>query len=332
MEQRATLKNISRILNISISTVSRALKDHPDIADETKKLVREIASKLDYEPNPYAIGLRTDKRNLVGVIVPFISNIFYQSFIAAMEEEAKKKKYSLLILQSADNPQDEQENLRICRANRVAAVFVCISPYTKDISAFLNLARTHTPVIFFDKVPAYEACDKVCIDDEGVATIAAKTIIKKTIGRVLGLFGNPELSITKKRKKAFHYIFEINNRTDDLKIVHVISQEEAKQEVKKSFAKKAGPGTIFCMSDDILSGVMKAVQQMQLKIPVDVKIISISNDGFIPKLFEPEITYVETSGYELGKLCFRRMTDYMNGKTFIQEVLLPARLVPGASI
>jgi len=86
------------------------------------------------------------------------------------------------------------------------------------------------------------------------------------------------------------------------------------------------------MSDDILSGVMKAVQQLQLKIPGDVKIISISNDGFIPKLFEPEITYVETSGYELGKLCFRRMTDYMNGKTFIQEVLLPARLVPGASI
>jgi LacI family transcriptional regulator len=86
------------------------------------------------------------------------------------------------------------------------------------------------------------------------------------------------------------------------------------------------------MSDEILAGAMKAFQQLKIKIPEQVKIISISNDGFIPKLFEPEITYIETSGYGLGKLCFKRMMDYNAGKTFIQEVLQPARLVEGASI
>jgi LacI family transcriptional regulator len=332
MEKRATLKNISHILNMSISTVSRALKDHPDISEHTKKKVQEAATMLDYEPNTFAINLRTDKRNLVGVIIPSISNFFYQSFLTAAEEEAKKNDYSLLILQSSDNPEIELENLKICRANRVAAIFISISPFTKDISAFLKLSQTNTQVIFFDKVPPYEAFDKVCIDDEGAATIAAEEIIKKQQGKVLGLFGNPELSITQKRIVAFQDIFKSNNRITDLDIAYVASTIEARQEVMKCFSKKIKPITVFCMSDEILAGAMKAFQLLKLKIPDDVKVITISNDGFIPKLFEPEITYVETSGYGLGKLCFKRMMDYNSGKTFIQEVLQPARLVAGASI
>src|SRR5512139_1711247 len=151
MEKRATLKNISHALNMSISTVSRALKNHPDISEETKKRVQEAAAMMEYEPNTFAINLRTDKRDMVGIIIPYISNFFYQSFIAAVEEEAKKNAYSVLILQSSDNPETEIENLKICRLNRVAAVFVSISPTTRDISPFLKLSQ-NTPVIFFDKV------------------------------------------------------------------------------------------------------------------------------------------------------------------------------------
>ena len=332
MEKRATLKNISHVLNMSISTVSRALKNHPDISEITKKKVQEAAAMLDYEPNTYAINLRTDKRNMIGVIVPFISNFFYQSFVSAVEEEAKKNNYSLLILQSSDNPETELENLKICRMNRVAAIFVSISPLTKDINPFLKLSQSNTPVIFFDKVPPYEAIDKVCIDDEGAATIAAEEIIKHHNGKVLGLFGNPELSITRKRLAAFQNIFTSNNVITDLEIAYAGSSIDAKQQTIIAFSRKVKPGVVFCMSDEILAGAIKALQQLQLKIPADVKLITISNDGYIPKLFEPEITYVETSGYGLGKLCFKRMIDYNSGKTFIQEVLQPARLVAGHSI
>ena len=317
---------------MSISTVSRALKNHPDISEQTKKRVQDAATMLDYEPNTFAINLRTDKRNLIGVVVPFISNFFYQSFLAAIEEEAKKNNYSLLILQSSDNPETELENLKIFRANRVAAVFISISPHTKDISAFLKLSQSGTQVIFFDKVPPYEAFDKVCIDDEGAATIAAEEIIKKQKGKVLGLFGNPELSISRKRIAAFQDIFKTHDRIADLAIAYASSTEEAQHEVMKAFSKKIKPNIVFCMSDEILAGVIKALQILKLKIPADVKLITISNNGFIPKLFEPEITYVETSGYGLGKLCFKRMMDFNAGKTFIQEVLLPAVLVPGRSI
>jgi LacI family transcriptional regulator len=332
MEKRATLKNISRILNMSISTVSRALKNHPDISELTKKKVQDAATMLDYEPNAYAISLRTDKRNLIGLIVPFISNFFYQSFIVAVEEEAKKSGYQLLILQSSDNPEIELENLKICRMNRVAAVFISISPTTKDIHPFLKLSQSNTPVVFFDKVPPYEAFDKVCIDDEGAATIAAEEIIKKQSGKVLGLFGNPELSITQKRITAFQNVFTSYKRITDLDITYASSSDEAHQQTTLAFSKKNKPAVVFCMSDEILVGTVKALQHLKLKIPSDIKLITISNDGFIPKLFDPEITYIETSGYSLGKLCFKRMLDYNNGKTFIQEVLQPAKLVEGSSI
>lgn len=332
MESRATLKNISKILSLSISTVSRALKNHPDISEQTKKKVQEAATMLDYEPNTNAINLRTDKRNLIGVIIPFISNFFYQSFISAVEEEAKKNNYSLLILQSADNPETELENLRICRANRVAAVFVSISPLTKDISTFLKLSQSGTPVVFFDKVPPFEACDKVCIADEEAATIAAEEIIKKQNGTVLALFANPEFSITQKRLTAFKEVFNKHKRINDLEIIYAYSAKEARQIVINSLGKKIKPQVIFSMSDEILTGVMKAIQVLKIKIPDEIKIITISDDGFVPKLFEPEITYVETSGYELGRLTFKRMKDYLGGKTFIQEVLLPPKLVPGESL
>ncbi len=332
MESRATLKNISRILNISISTVSRALKNHPDISELTKKKVQEAATMLDYEPNTFAISLRTDKSNLIGLIVPFISNYFYQSFIAAVEEEAKKNNYSLLILQSADDPETELANLKICRLNRVAAVFICISPGTTDISAFIKLSQSGTPVVFFDKVPVYEACDKVCVADEEAAIMAAELIINKNKKKVLGIFGNPALSITQKRLYAFREIFRKNNCADTLQIIHALSAEEARLEVMRICKLKNRPDVIFSMSDEILFGVIKAIQILKIKMPDEISLITISNDGFIPKLFEPEITYVETSGHDLGKLAFKRMKDYLAGKTFIQEVLLQPKLVPGKSI
>lgn len=332
MSTGSTLKNIAKALNISISTVSRALKNHPDISDETKRKVTETARMLEYEPNAYAISLRTKKSHLIGVIVPFISNYFYHSFITAAEEEAKRNGYSLLILQSDDNPETELENLKVCRMNRVAAVFISISPLTKDIKSFIKLREDNTPVIFFDRVPEYEACDKVRINDEEAATIAAERILKSGYKKVLAIFGNPELSITRNREKTFIKILEHKIQAKNFFTSHATSALEAQEQTTAFLKSKNKPEVIFCMSDEVLAGVMKSIQKLKLRIPEDIAVISISNDSFIPALFEPEISYIETSGYQLGKLTFKRMLDYLGGKTFIQEVLLPPRLVEGGSI
>ncbi|MBL0146988.1 MAG: LacI family DNA-binding transcriptional regulator [Chitinophagaceae bacterium] len=179
------LKKISELFRPQYFNSFQSLKDHPDISKKTKKLVVDLATSLDYEPNVNAVHLRTSNSKLFGLIVPSIVNTFYNSFIAAVEEECRKKGYSLLILQSGDDPAIELTNLKICRQNRITGLFVCISPETTNINSFLKLNELDIPVIFYDKVPEKENCNKVCVADEACATMAANLIItkrKKCIG------------------------------------------------------------------------------------------------------------------------------------------------------
>jgi len=314
------------MLGLSISTVSRALKDHPDISDKTKQRVTELAQALDYEPNTNAINLRTSKNNLFGLIVPSISNFFYDSFIAAVEEECRKNNYSMMILQSGDDPAVEHENIKLCRQNRVGGLFACITSQTSNFEPFYKLNNIDVPVIFFDKVPDDSRANKVCVADAVSATIAATTILEKKKKKVLALFGNQNLSITKKRMEAFQKT--VNRKTKT--IVHHVNNSEEAQDIT-SLALKEKPDTVFCMSDEILTGSMKAIQKAGLKVPEDIAVIAISN-GFIPKLYFPEITYVETSGYKLGKLAFSSMMACLAGSTFLQELTIESVLVNGGSI
>ncbi len=322
-----TLKKISEILGLSISTISRALKDHPDISEKTKKRVVELATTLDYEPNANAINLRSSNSKLFGLIVPSIGNTFYNSFISAVEEEARKTGYSLMILQSGDDPLVELSSLKLCRQNRVTGLFVCISPETTNVEAFLKLKEIEVPVIFFDKVPEDTSCNKICVADEAAASIAAKAILAKNKKKVLALFGNTNLLITKKRASAFKEVLQSNT----VKLIEdtALSTAHAEKCMLENLNQK--PDTVFCMSDEILMGVMKALQTKKMKVPEDISVIAISN-GEIPKLYYPEITYVETSGAKLGKLAFSRMMVCLAGSTFIQNLTIDSLLVEGGSL
>ena len=321
-----TLKKISEVLGLSISTISRALKNHPDISEKTKQRVTELANALDYEPNANAIHLRTSKSNLFGLIVPTVSNFFYDSFIASVEEESRKNNYSLMILQSGDDPAIELDNLKLCRQNRISGLFACITSATTNMDPFYKMKDLDIPVIFFDKVPDVNNCNKVCVADTASATLAANAILSKKKKKILALFGNSQLSITKKRLAAFTHSID---KKAKLMIHHAGSAAEA-NEITYSMLKQK-PDTVFCMSDEILTGAMKAIQQAKLRVPEDIAVIAISN-GFIPTLYFPEITYVETSGYKLGKLAFSSMMACMAGSTFIQELTIESLLVEGGSL
>ncbi|MBY0348787.1 MAG: substrate-binding domain-containing protein [Hydrotalea flava] len=323
-----TLKKISEVLGVSISTVSRALKNHPDISEKTKAKVVELAQTLDYEPNANAIHLRTNNSNLFGLLVPTISNYFYDSFIAAIEEDSRQQGYSLIILQSGDDPSVEATNLKICRQNRVSGVFACITPYTKDMQPFQKMYDMGIPVVFFDKVPDYANCNRVCVADTAAAALAANALNNAAAKKVLAIFGNPAMSITKKRLNAFNGALQPQT---DVTVVHALDRNEATKLTAQHLTKQHRPDAVFCMSDEILTGTMKAIQNSALKIPQQIKVIAISN-GFFPYLYHPTITYVETSGYRLGKLAFSKMMTCLSGDTNTAELSLPCALVQGGSM
>jgi LacI family transcriptional regulator len=329
--QQSTLKKLSEVLGISISTVSRALKDHPDISESTKSKVKELAEVLDYEPNNYAVQLRTRQGYVLGILVPSIDNFFYDSFIAAVEEDARLHGYSVMIMQSRDKVQLETSNIHLFRKNRVMGLFAAVSIETEDMAPFHKLEEMDIPVVFFDRVPEVEGYHKVCLADVMAAKIAAEAIIKKKKKRVLALFGHPHLSISKIRCASFKETFEQQSPKTKLIIGYCEGSTESKKLALEALSGKNRPDVVFCMGDLHLIGTMYAVHELKLKVPDDIAIISISN-GFMPTLYNPTITYVETSGFKLGKLAFAQMLSCLTKDNTPEEVTLESLLVEGGSL
>lgn len=329
--QQSTLKKLSKVLGISISTVSRALKDHPDISENTKIRVKELATAMEYEPNNNAVQLRTKQSNVLGILVPTIDNFFYDSFIAAVEEDARVHGYSVMIMQSRDKVHLETSNLHLFRKNRIMGLFVAVSIETEEIAPFQKLEEVNIPVVFFDRVPEVEGYHKVCLADEDAARIAAEAIIEKKKKRVFALFGHPHLSISKKRYAYFKETLEKKSPKTKLTALFVEGIAESEKATLVVLKSKSRPDVIFCMGDMHLIGVMRAVHKLKLKVPDDVSVISISN-GFIPTLYDPKITYVETSGFKLGKLAFAQMLSCLRNETTPEEIILSSMMVEGGSL
>ena len=331
MTNKATLKNIAEMLQISISTVSRALKDHPDIAKETKRKVRELAEVMDYEPNAFAVYLRTQQSKVLGLIVPEISNFFYHSFVASVEEEARKMGYSLLILQSSNKPEIEEANLKLCKLNRVAGIFVALTSDTTDIAVFKRIMVSGIPIVFFDKVPDDVQCIRVTMADTEIGKLAAKTIFQKKKKNVFALFGNPNMSITRKRKQGFVNELKKLSPLIEISTATANNTEESKSLSLQALQSSNQPDTIFCMSDEILTGVIMAINQLRLKMPDEIAVLAISN-GFIPKLTSPSITYIETSGAVLGKKAMNTFMEVLEQGISKKTELISSQLMEGGSI
>lgn len=328
--ENITLKRISEVLGLSISTVSRALKNHPDISAETKKRVTELAETLDYEPNINAINLRAKKNRVLALLVPSISSFFYDSFISAVEEECWKNSYTLMILQSGNKAEMESNNLRICRQNRISGLFACLSTETVSMDDFEKFKEANIPLIFFDKVPDGKNYNKVCLPDEHAATIAANLLLEKNKKNILALFGNRNLSITRTRSSAFQKKTSLHKGVK-LRAEYCNDATEARQITTKYFSVKQKPDAVFCMSDETLIGCIKSLNELKIEIPSQTGVVTMS-DGFIPRLFTPEITYIETSGYKLGKLAFTSMLDCLNGRVEPVELFSSSTLVEGGSL
>ena len=261
-----------------------------------------------------------------------ISSHFYHSFISSIEEGARIYGYSVIIYRSSNDPAIELEILKSCRHKRVSGIFIAITAQTKDMEPFLKLDVQGIPVIFFDKVPNYESCNKICVGDAHAAELAAGEILKKGKKNIMAIFGDRNMSITKTRLERFTACIYDRDPDISLEIIHASSSEETEKKVLKALStgiKKEF--VVFCMSDEILAGAMKAIQRIGVKVPEDLGVIAIS-DGMIPQIFYPEITYAETSGFKLGKLAFSRMMKCIAGSSFVQTIIDESILVPGGSL
>ena len=302
ISKHTTIIDIARKLGISTSTVSRALIDHPDVNDETKENVKNIAMALHYFPNPIAQSLRNNRTMTIGVIVPEIKHDFFSSAISGIEEIAYKSGYTILLCQSNESYEREVINTNLLMRQRVAGVVVSISQNTKCGDHFNDLLRRRMPLVFFDRVCDNVKTSKVIIDDYKSAFDAVMYLIGKGYKRIAHLGGPMELGICMKRLSGYRDAVRQNPISTQTEIVRYggLHEEDGYTSMTSLLAEKRIPDAIFAVNDPVAIGAYQKIKEAGLRIPNDVAIMGFSNNK-ITSLIDPQMTTIDQPSFVMGE-------------------------------
>lgn len=311
---RITIKDIARLLSINVSTVSRALSNHPNVNAETRQRVMEVANEMGYTPNTLAVNLRRRHSGLVALLISEINMFFVPSVIRAIEKEMRINGYRLLILQSNDSYEAEAENLKICRQLAVEGILVSLSAETQSLERFEPVFEDGIPVVFFDKVPS-GPYNTVSIDDAKTACNATDCLIQQGHERICGLFGVPSLRITQERLKGFRRRLSLAGLVSDPSLELFAANSKIANEVLLDFLERNKSVTaLFAMSDELLVGAVQAAEAAGLRVPADFSILCIS-DGSAPDFYNPRISYLHHSGHDIGMEASHRLLQLIEHGT-----------------
>ncbi len=300
MNSQATIKDIAKALGISASTVSRALKDHPDISRATKDAVKELAKKLRYKPNAVALSLKSSKTNTIGVIIPELVHYFFSSVISGIEDVTYDAGYNVMICQSNEKFEREVINAQALLSNRVEGALISISKNTTDFAHLQTMEESGIPMVFFDRVPEGFDCDSVIIDDREAAYNAVCHLIESGCRRIAHLAAPASLGIGKYRLEGYkEALREHNIPYNEEYVIVADSFEMATVATRKLIQMPDPPDGIFTVNDLTAVGVMKTLQKMGISIPGKVAIMGFSA-GSYSDFTTPTLSSVDQHGYEMG--------------------------------
>lgn len=310
-----TIKDIARALNISPSTVSRALKNHPDISQDTKDAVNKYAKDFNYKPNTLALSLRMSKNNTIGVIVPEIVHYFFSSILSGIEQIANAEGYNVIICQSDEDFDKEVRNTKALIATRVSGVLASLAKHTTDYSHFQDIIDSDIPLVFFDRICIGINTDRVVVDDYAGAFAAVEYLIQTGCKRI-AFYSSPfHLEISKNRKNGYmDALRKYGLQVDDTLIKVCDTREEAIIITPEILDRPNRPDGFFAINDHCAAGILYAAKLAKLKIPQDVAIMGFS-DGELAKACDPMLSTVEQHGYEMGKHAAKLLIDKINGET-----------------
>ena len=308
-----TIKDIAKLLGMSKSTVSRALKDHPDISAETKEAVVFLAAKLHYYPNEVAVSLRHKKSRIIGLIVPQISFFFFPSVIRGVEEVASKHGYKLMILQSDERIDREIDACNIMMSGNVEGMLASVSLTSSNFDHFRQMVHLGLPVVFFDRVPEEFEADKVLLDDRDGARRAVEYLISTGRHKIAICLGSANLLISKNRLKGYEDAFlDAGLCMDESWIIRGDTMEEIELVTTELLSRKQIPDGILAISDLTMSGIMKSIYKLKLKVPDDIAVIGFCEEPF-STMYNPPVTAIKPMGFEIGQnaaeLLFKRITE-----------------------
>ncbi len=331
-----TIKDLARELKISASTVSRALKNHPDISEATKRAVHELAEKLNYQPNAVALSLKQRRSNTIGVIIPEIVHYFFSSVISGIEDVAYDAGFNVIICQSNERYEREVANTKTLLASRVAGVLVSISKETDDFKHLFNLRDNNVPLVFYDRIVPGLQADQVIIDDFDASYRVTRHLIDSGRKQIAHFAGPQKLLIGRNRKDG--YIRALNEAgipIDEKLIIEADTFEKARLAAMRLINEKREFDGIFAVNDLTAIGAMQTLQKRGIKIPDEVAVVGFS-DGRFSGITDPTLTSVDQHGYEMGSIAtemlLKRITAKDNDYPFETRILNANLIIRGSSV
>lgn len=333
--EKIDLKWLAKELNLSIATVSKALRDSWEIKAETKQRVRDLADKLNYQPNPYASSMRKRKSQTIAVIIPEIANNFFSVALDGIQVIAEKKGYHVLTYLTHESYTNELSTIKHLQSGRVDGVLMSLCSETSDIQHLLRLKESGMPMVFFDRIAELSDCPTVTTDDYESGYKATEHLIQKGCNTIAYLSSSQHTSINHKRQQGYMDALKNNNIKPDKKSIIQCGNENGNDiaTIKKLLSRKKRPDGIFASVEKLAIAAYHVCNAMKIKIPADVKIISFSNLR-TASLLNPPLSTITQPAFEIGKeacdLLFRKIgkKSYFNMR---EHIVLKSSLIARGS-
>jgi LacI family transcriptional regulator len=324
-----TIHDIARELQISASTVSRALNDNPRISMKTKEKIKALALSLGYRPNTLASNLRNKKSNTIGIVVPLINRHFFSSVISGVEDIAYKAGFTVVISQSNDLAQKEIDIVQSMFANRVDGLIISIAMKTSTFEHLKLFRKKHIPLVFFDRAVPEIDTDKIVVDDFAGGFRVTQHLIDQGYKRIGHLAGPQNLTTYFDRKNGYMDALRKNGIPFDESLIHVnkLTSDDGILAVKHLMSLLNPPDALFCGNDTTALSAMIYLRDLGIRIPEDIGIVGFSNEPF-SKVVSPSISTIAQPGFEMGQkaaeLIIRKIE---NKERTYQTIILPTELI-----
>lgn len=335
--QMATIYDIAKKLNITPSTVSRALSDHPRISQKTKIRVREMASQMNYEPNKVAAALRSGKTYILGVILPTTDRSFFSSVIRGIEEVANRAGYNVMITQSNDSTALEVSDINALLKAQVDGIIASIAKQTITFEHFKKIKERGLPLVLFDRVNENLDASIVVIDDYRGAYSATTHLIEQGCERIAHFGGQQHINIYKNRFRGYLDALEDNGIefNPDRVILSDLQVADGRAGMTQLLKLPKPPDALFAASDYSAVGAMQTLKDKGLKIPKDVALVGFSNEPFT-SFVEPALSTVDQRSEEMGQFAAKIFLEEVqaNNGDFMprKSVLTPELIIRGSSL
>lgn len=277
--RQVTLNDIAKKIGVSIITVSKALRDHPDISESTARLVKKTADELGYSPNFMARNLASKKSNSIGVVLPQIAHHFFSTLMNDIYDYAIEKNYQIFLTVSQENVEMQKKQIETLLSMRVDGLIISISQDTSDFGIFKNALDRQIPMVFMDRIPDLPRCNTVTVDDKRGAFRAIDHVVKLGYRRIAHFAGYSNINIGRDRLDGFRsamqfHGLEINN---DWIIEGDYEEKHGYDSFMKLYHEKNLPDLILAVTFPVAIGIYSAAKEKGLKIPDDIDLICFGN-------------------------------------------------------